>query len=86
LVSGGYQDIQSCKAPNFMKTRSRSPESATQDTPKSRWNRVPQPAEPEKQQQINNSERTALARIDHSLILARRGAGYRLYTETESVY
>jgi hypothetical protein len=34
----------------------------------------------------NNNERTALARTDHSLILARRGAGYRVYTETESVY
>jgi hypothetical protein len=34
----------------------------------------------------NNNERTALARIDHSLILASRGAGYRVYTETESVY
>jgi hypothetical protein len=34
----------------------------------------------------NDNERTALARIDHSLILARKGAGCRVYPETESVY
>ena len=80
----GYSSLSG--APNFMKTRSRSPESATQDTPRSLWKSGAATNKAGKTAGDNNNERTALARTDHSLILARRGADYRVCTETESVY